>query len=268
MIAAAVLCACGAVLAWFAGRARLGARVRGLAGVRLRALDRVAATFGERAGLRAGVGALGAAAFGGPMMMVVATAAGLGWEPMRRARDARIETRRIEEQIPDVLRAIGAAVRAGRSIPQALAVAYDEAPDPVRRALEPAVQRLSVGATIDEALDAFAARARCDAASSAVETIRIARASGANLPAILDVACESLAERDRIVRDRRAATSQARLSAIVIGSMPIAFFALIGSSARAQMQVLFADPIGWVLLFVGLGLETAGFLWVRRLVRA
>ena len=57
------------------------------------------------------------------------------------------------------------------------------------------------------------------------------------------------------------------MSALVVGLMPIAFFAIVGSGARDQVHVLFGDPIGWALLAGGLVLEAGGALWMRALLR-
>jgi len=253
---------------WFVGRARLGVRVRTLAGVRLRTHDRAAALIARVSPGRGLLGALGGMAFGGQVIAAVAAVAGCAWKPLATARDARVRARRLEAQIPETLRALSAGLRAGRSLPQALAGAFDDAVPPVRDALDAALRRSSVGAPLDEALKAFADHAGCASAVAAVETLRIGRAAGANLPSIIDVMVESLAERDRLARDRRAATSQARLSAAVVASMPAAFFLLLGKSARAQVAVLFGTPVGWVLLGLGLALEAGGVFWMRSMVRA
>jgi Flp pilus assembly protein TadB len=76
-----------------------------------------------------------------------------------------------------------------------------------------------------------------------------------------------MADRDQIARDRRAASAQAKVSAAVVAVMPVAFFLLIGSGARAQFAFLFGDPIGWALLTTGVLLEAGGALWMRALLR-
>jgi len=204
---------------------------------------------------------------GGAPMAVAAGITGAVSEPGLRARASRGRDRRIDAQLPDLMRALAAAVRAGRSIPQALEAARDEAREPMRALLVLVVGRLSVGASLSEALDAFAKECGTQDAALVVETLKIGRAAGTNLPLILDVAVESLSERDRIARDRRATSAQAKLSALVVGLMPVACFAIVGSGARDQVHVLFGDPIGWVLLAGGLVLEACGALWMRALLR-
>ncbi|MGZ4212329.1 MAG: type II secretion system F family protein [Actinomycetota bacterium] len=262
MIVVAAAASCVGFVVWFARRARIGARSREAAGPRRRTHAAARAIVAP-----ALTGALVGMFAGGWVLAIAGGVAGAAWRPLRRARDARSRNGRIVAQLPDMLRALAAALRAGRNLPQALEAARDEASAPLRDSLEAAVSLIGVGYSLDEALDALAARAGTQEAALAAETLQIGRAAGANLPAILDVAVESLAERDRIARDRRAASAQAKLSAAVVAAMPVAFFAMVGSGARDQIRILLGDPIGWALLGAGLTLEAGGALWMRALLR-
>jgi len=256
---------CIAFLLWFARRARAGRRSRAVAGVHSRMVLTLRST--RTIAARAALGAAAGLFLGGVPLAAAGGIAGAISAPVMRARASRGRDRRIDAQLPDLMRALAAAVRAGRSIPQALEAARDEAREPMRALLALTVGRLSVGAPLSEALDAFAADAGTQDAALVVETLKIGRAAGGNLPLILDVAVESLSERERIARDRRATSAQAKMSALVVGLMPIAFFAIVGSGARDQVHVLFGDPVGWALLAAGLVLEAGGALWMRALLR-
>jgi tight adherence protein B len=266
MIAAGLAALCCAFIAWFVRRARVGRRSRDIAGVRS-GIARVM-TSSSRVGIaRAAAGGLAGMVLGGPVLAAAGAVVGAVSEPVMRARARRNRDRRLTEQLPDMMRALASAIRSGRSIPQALDAAREDSIAPLSAALDIAQGRLSVGATLDEALDAFAAEAATEEAGLVVETLKIGRAAGGNLPVILDVAAESLIERDRIARDRRATSAQAKMSALVVGLMPLAFFAIVGSGARDQLRVLLGDPIGWALLAGGVVLEAGGALWMRALLR-
>ena len=267
MISLSVVATCVMFLVWFVRRARLGHASRAAAGVRSPLSRRISDPRAGAIAARAALGTLAGFFIGGPILAAVAGLAGGASEPFLRARAKRTRDRRVSEQLPDMMRALSAAVRAGRSIPQSLESARDESADPLRAAIDAGVARLHTGAPLGEALDVFASAAGTEEAALVVETLTIGRAAGLNLPLILNVAIESLAERDRIARDRRATSAQAKMSALVVGLMPLAFFAMIGSGARDQVHVLFGDPIGWVLLAGGVLLEGGGALWMRALLR-
>jgi tight adherence protein B len=84
---------------------------------------------------------------------------------------------------------------------------------------------------------------------------------------VIDEVAETLRERERLASELRASTAQARVSAIVVASLPVVFLLLMSAGARDQASLLFGEPIGWLLLGVGGGLEGAGILWIRRLTR-
>jgi len=53
----------------------------------------------------------------------------------------------------------------------------------------------------------------------------------------------------------------------VVGAMPLAFFTMAGPTAREQLTFLFTEPVGWIVLGMGLALQGAGALWMRSLMR-
>jgi Flp pilus assembly protein TadB len=158
MIAFAIAGLCVAFITWFLRRARVGRRSRDVAGVRSGMARRMTPSIGVGAA-RAAVGGLAGMVLAGPIIAIVGAVAGAVSDPLMRARATRNRDRRLTEQLPDMMRALAAGIRSGRSIPQALDAAREESIPPLRVALDIADARLSVGATLDEALDAFATEA-------------------------------------------------------------------------------------------------------------
>ena len=64
----------------------------------------------------------------------------------------------------------------------------------------------------------------------------------------------------------RALTAQARLSGVILGLLPIGFFAFLLLTSRQEMLDAIATPIGRTALGVGLGLELVAFVWIRHLL--
>jgi len=251
---------------WFVERARLAARARAVAGIRLRALDRVA--MAAPALRAAGLAALAGAVMGGWTTAALGAAGTLVVLRVRRRRADANRRAALDAQVPDVMRGIASALRAGRNVPQALDAAAEGAPAPIAEPLRAALARLAVGVPLPDAVEVFARAAGTARAREAAEAIRIGERAAALLPAVLDHAADAMDDRARIDRDRAAAGSQARLSAIVVGAMPVAFYALVGGGARRQLGLLFSDPVGWLLLGAGLGLDVAGVLWMRSMIRS
>lgn len=252
------------ILLWV--RLRAGVRVRRLARRPTR-LGRVAARI-RAAAPRPAAGAIaGVLMFGTVGLVLGAVAGAVGPRVLARKRAAATGTV-LEAQLPDVLRTLAAALRAGQSLPQAIATAHEDAPEPIRAALRAALARLEAGGSAEQAIHAFERACPSPSAPAAGSALHIGRAAGTRLPEILDTAAAGISDRERLAAERRALTAQARLSAAVIAGMPVAFFLLLGAAAREQLRVMLADPAGWAFLAAGAVLEGAGVLWVRRLVGA
>jgi tight adherence protein B len=93
-----------------------------------------------------------------------------------------------------------------------------------------------------------------------------AEAGGAQARAIEGVAA-TLRERAAARADIRAQSAQARLSALVIGVLPLAFTVWCVLTDPRIASFLFATSAGWACLLGGLGLDALGGVWMARLVR-
>jgi len=179
----------------------------------------------------------------------------------------RIATRsaRVAAQLPEVLASLAAPVRAGASLPQAFAAAAEEAEPPLRDVLARTTRDLEAGVQQDEAIRRFATRVAIPEGVLVGRAMRVARHAGGELARVLDEVSDTLREREQMARELRAATAQARASAMVVAALPIVFLLIMSAGAGDQARLLFGEPVGWLLLGVGGALEGAGILWIRRL---
>lgn len=203
---------------------------------------------------------------GVPAAIVGAAAGAIAPELMIRRRIAQ-RTVRITEQLPDVLAGLAAPIRAGASLPQAFAAAAEEAEPPLRTVLDRTCRDFEAGVAQDLAIERFASRCGVPAAMLAARALRVGRQAGSELARVIDEVGDTLRDRDRLARELRASTAQARVSAIVVAALPVVFLLLMSAGAKDQATLLFGEPIGWLLLAVGGGLEGAGILWIRKLTR-
>ena len=118
---------------------------------------------------------------------------------------------------------------------------------------------------MDEAISRFAIRCAIPEGVLVGRAMRVARQAGSELARVLDEVSETLRERDRLARELRAATAQARASAAVVAALPVVFLLIMSAGAGDQARLLFGEPVGWLLLGVGGALEGGGLLWIRRL---
>lgn len=210
-------------------------------------------------------GATVAMLWAGPPAGVAGFAAGLtGPEVMMRRRIAS-RSARVAAQLPEVLAALAAPVRVGASLPQAFAAAAEESEPPLRDVLSRTCRDFDAGVGHDEILDRFATRCAVPEALLAARAMRVGRRAGGELARVLDEVADTLVDRGRLARELHASTAQARVSAIVVAALPVVFLLLMSAGAGDQARLLFGEPIGWLLLAVGGGLEAAGIVWIRKL---
>ena len=202
----------------------------------------------------------------GPVVgITVGGAAVLATYFVRRHRLSR-RRQRAAELVADAVSAMAAGLRAGLSLPQAFAYARDEAEEPLRGELASLVDAIDTGTPITEALAGWADAHGSEDARLIAGVLDLHRRSGGDLPSVLDGLTSTLRERRAAERDVRALTAQARLSGVILGLLPIGFFAFLLVTSRREMLEAIGTPIGGTALGIGLGLELVAFVWIRHLL--
>ena len=182
----------------------------------------------------------------------------------RRRRSGRRQ--QAAEQVADAVSAVAAGLRAGLSLPQAFAYARDEAEEPLQGELADLVDSIDTGTPIAEALAGWADTHGSEDARLIAGVLDLHRTSGGDLPLVLDGLAGTLRERRAAHRDVRALTAQARLSGVILGLLPVGFFAFLLLTSRREMLEAIGTPIGGTALGIGLVLELVAFVWIRHLL--
>jgi len=96
--------------------------------------------------------------------------------------------------------------------------------------------------------------------------IRIQREVGGNLAELLSTVAETMIARERLRREVRALTAEGRISAIVLGLLPIGLGVVMYGINREYMELLFNDGFGQVLLVGSILLALVGFYWMKKTI--
>jgi tight adherence protein B len=186
------------------------------------------------------------------------------WASRRRRWRARST---FADTLPGVLENVARAVRSGSSLRHACAEAASVAVEPLRRELATVVEQAERGRPLATAFaDWSRHHASPDVRLTGAALALVASAGGATARAI-DGAAATVRERRAVAGEVRAQSAQARLSALVIGLLPVAFLAWALATDGRTAAFLVADPVGWVCLLAGIVLEALGALWMRRILR-
>jgi tight adherence protein B len=209
---------------------------------------------------------VGRAIAGGPGLVILGTGLAAAPTLVARRRAAR-HVERYEEQLLDLVAALGSATRSGRSLEQALSMAASELPEPLGPSLAAVVDRVELGASLDAALDDWARELRSADARLVVGVLRMHRRTGGALAGPLDDLATTLRARRAGARELRSLTAQARLSAAILGLLPVGFFLFLSVVSRRDIEEAIATPAGLGAIGVGVTLQASAFVWIRSLLR-
>ena len=170
-------------------------------------------------------------------------------------------------QLPDVLKLTSSSLRAGFSLLQGLESVTRQVREPSKGELQRVLAEARLGRPLDDALEGAADRIRNRDFSESVVAVRIQQESGGNLAVLFDTLAETMIQRVRMRREVRALTAEGRLSAYILGILPLALAIFIFFIDRSYMEVLFHTFAGKIMLVGGIVLEIVGFVWMWHTVK-
>jgi len=210
-----------------------------------------------------GVGAVVA----GPPGSVAGACAALAAPVVRRRRAQARRSTLLESELAEAVSAIAAALRAGLSLSQAIRLAANEGAGPLGPSLHELVDRTELGMPLRESLHRWAESLPGPDVRLVAGVLGLAQRTGGDMPAVLDRVARTLRERRVAAQEVRSLTSQARLSGAILGFLPIGFFLFLSATSRGGLQAVYETPAGATAITLGLGMQAAAFLWIRRLLR-
>jgi tight adherence protein B len=174
--------------------------------------------------------------------------------------------RKFTSQLPDMLNLLAGTLRAGYSLLQGVEAVAQEVEDPMGRELRRVLAEARLGRPLEEALQDAAERMKSADFEWAVMAIRIQREVGGNLAELLDTVADTMLQRERLRREVRALTAEGRISAIVLGILPVGLGLVMWSMNPEYMRPLFHDSFGQALV-IGAGLlAVVGFYWMKKTI--
>jgi tight adherence protein B len=183
----------------------------------------------------------------------------LGFRADKRRKD-------FYQALPDSMQLLSGSLSAGYSLPQALDTTAKESGGPLGEEVNRALLESRLGLPIEESLEGVAQRMESKDFHWVVMAIRINRKVGGNLAEVLATVGQTLRERERLRRQVKALSAEGVLSGWILGLLPIIVLVAIFLLRPDYMLPMFTQPVGWLMLAVGLVLYIAGIIWMRNLI--
>lgn len=152
-------------------------------------------------------------------------------------------------QLPDALSLIASSLSAGHTFLRAIQMMCEEADPPLSDEFGRVVFEVRLGAPLVDALDRMAQRSGLADLEWVVQAIRIQQTVGGKLADLLHTLADFIRAREEVRREVDVLTAEGRISAWILGAMPV--FLLVAVQA---MSPGYAEP-----LFHGKGLIALGF---------
>jgi tight adherence protein B len=176
-------------------------------------------------------------------------------------------TRAFEQQFPDILDLMSASLEAGAGVPQALELIVAEADDPAASEFSAVLATSRLGTPWVEALRAMAQRLGSRDVDWTVQAISVQQRTGGRLAEVLRIVATTMRAREEIRRELQALTAEGRLSAYVLGGLPIAFGLFLEVAQPAYARPLFTTFLGLVMVGGAVLLNAAAFVWMRKIIK-
>jgi tight adherence protein B len=212
----------------------------------------LAAAFGMGLGLLSALGIGFAAGFGLPRWL-------LSFLKKRRER-------KFIEAFADAVDVIVRGVKAGLPLGDCLRVIASDAPEPVKSEFRAVVETQTIGMPLGEACTRLYESMPLAEANFFGIVVSIQQRAGGNLS-------EALGNLSRVLRDRkkmqakiRAMSMEAKASATIIGSLPIAVMILVYITSPTYIELLWITPLGRLMLLSCAVWMTIGVFVMKKMI--
>jgi tight adherence protein B len=162
----------------------------------------------------------------------------------------RISSRRrkFEEAFPDSLTLIASSLSAGHTFLRSIQMMCEEADGPIAEEFGRVVQETRLGDPLVDSLERMAKRLDVRDVDWVVQAIRIQQTVGGKLADLLHTLADFIRAREEIRREVLVLTAEGRISAYVLGGLPIVLGVFIQVSNPGYLDPMFQ---GWGPIWLG-----------------
>lgn len=210
------------------------------------------------------------AAFGWPAWLAapVTLAAAFMLPRVILLRQQKAAEREFTDLFPDAVVAIARMLRAGLPVSTAVRAVSKESPAPVNTVFATISDQIEIGTPIESALDNSSQQIGLADFRFFTVAVVLQHVTGGNLAATLEILSDIIRRRRAVRLKARATTAEIRVSAYVLGSLPLLIVGALLVIQPGYLSPLVTDPRGHIILIMaGGGLVLAG-LTMRQMMRS
>jgi tight adherence protein B len=175
--------------------------------------------------------------------------------------------KKFDALLPETLQLMSGSLSAGLSLMQAVDTIVREGTEPVRSEFKRVLVETRLGVSLEDAMDGVADRFDSRDFRWVVMAIRIQREVGGNLGELLNTVADTMREREYIRRQVAALAAEGKLSAIVLGALPVMFFLYLLAAQGDYVRPLYEEARGLFILGGAAAWLAVGVFWMSKLIK-
>lgn len=183
---------------------------------------------------------------------------------LRWRRNRKVKA--FNDGLADSIDMMARSLRAGHSVVAAVGIVAEQAVEPVKFEFNEVFKKQNYGLPLRDALMQMLERVPSQDLRVLVTGMLVQKETGGNLAEILDRISFVIRERLRIQGEISTHTAQGRLTGWILCLLPIVLLVLINWINPGYSSVLFDEPTGRKLLYIGIGLLIGGGLMIRQII--
>jgi len=183
-----------------------------------------------------------------------------------RRRTKKLQKKFLDE-LPNAVEAIVRGVKTGLPLNDCIRVVANEVKEPVRSEFARVLNAQSMGKSMDQAIAMIYERVPLSEVNFFVVVISVQQQSGGNLSEALSNLSRVLRDRKKLAGKVKAMSSEAKASAMIIGSLPFIVATLVSFVTPSYLLPLIQTPVGNVALGVAALMMSLGVFIMNRMIQ-
>jgi tight adherence protein B len=174
---------------------------------------------------------------------------------------------KLEQQLPEALGMMVSALRVGHSLIASLGAVAQDCREPISGEIRKCFEEQNYGVDLRTALVNLTQRAPIQDFRIFVAAVLIQKESGGNLAEVLEKVAETTRERFRLKKQVAVHTAQGRMTGWILSLLPVGLGFAMYLVNPDGMSILWKSSVGLKLLYTAIGMDIAGALIIRKIVR-
>jgi tight adherence protein B len=171
------------------------------------------------------------------------------------------------DQMVDGMTLMSNGVKAGLSVQQCMERIKANMPNPISQEFGLVLMHMQLGRSMADALNELGTRIPRPDVQMFVTGVNILQETGGNLAETFQTITYTIRERQKIHKKIEALTAQGITQGIIITSVPFVLMGVFFVIDPAYVEPLFTTLLGAIALVIMLGLQVAGGLMIRKIVK-